>query len=103
MTLVDHKSDLSQPIAPGQVNLMEDTKDLVRIDGSQGQVIVGIAAVIEVKTSEHVDMQKPRHDLLDVLCGVVMPGIHEDARPWPGTLGKMHGHAPIGDVGMVEG
>src|SRR5271169_2206082 len=102
MTLVDHEGDLSQTIATGEVNLMEDTKDLIVIDGPQRQVIVSIAAVVEMKTAQHADVQKPRDDLLDVLCGIVMTGIHKHARPWPRGLSQVHGHAPIGNVGVVE-
>ena len=60
------------------MNLVEDAEDLVGIDRSQGEIVVGITAVIEVEAAHHVVVQKPGDDLLDVLRLVVMAGIDED-------------------------
>ena len=57
---------------------MKDAEDLVGIDRAQREIVVGIAAVVEMEAAEHVVMQQPRHDLLDVLGLIVMPGIDQD-------------------------
>ena len=54
---------------------MEDAKYLVRIDGAEREVVVGVAAVVEVEAAEEAGVQEPRNDLLDVLGRVMMAGI----------------------------
>ena len=82
---------------------MEDAEDLVGIDGAEGQVVVGIAAVVEVEAAQHAGVQQPRHDLLDVLRMVVMAGIDQHASLRAGVAREVRGHAPVGDVGVIEG
>src|SRR5476651_2194887 len=48
-------------------DLVEDAEHLIRIDRPQRQVVVRIAAIVEVKAAEHPLGQQPRDDLLDVL------------------------------------
>ena len=64
-----------------EADLVEDAEDLVRVDGAQRQVVVGVAAVVEVEAAQHVLAEQPRHDLLDVLRLVVMAGIHQHLAP----------------------
>ena len=54
MALVDHERDVGQRIAPGQMDFVEDAEDLVGIDGSQREVVVGIAAVVEMEAAQQV-------------------------------------------------
>ena len=82
---------------------MEDPENLVRIYGTKRQVIVGVAPVIEMEAADHFCMQQPRHDLLDILRLIVMSGIHQHERLWPGVLGQQNSHAPVGDVSVIEG
>jgi hypothetical protein len=56
-----------QAFRSGGVKLMEDAEDLVGVNGAQGQVVVGVAAVVEVESAEQAGVQQPRDDLLDIL------------------------------------
>ncbi len=71
---------MARPSSAGRVNLVEDAEDLVGIDRAQRQIVVGIAPVVEVEAAQHLGVQQPRHNLLDVLRAVVMAGIHQHAR-----------------------
>jgi hypothetical protein len=61
------------------MNLVEDAEDLVGIDGAEGEVVVGVAAVVEVEAAEQAGVEQPGDDLLDVLRVVVVAGIDQDA------------------------
>ena len=67
-----------------------------------GQIVIGIAAIVKMKSSQHVFRQEPCHDLLDILRCVVMSGIDQDSRLRAGSARQKQRHAPIGDVGVVE-
>jgi len=56
VTLVDHVRDVGLLAGfPLEVaNLVKNPKDLIRIDGAEGQVVVGIAAVVKVEAAQHV-------------------------------------------------
>ena len=84
-------------------DLVKDAKHLIRIDGPERQVVVRIAAIVEVEPSEHAFVEQPRDDLLDVLRRVVVTGIHQHLRLRARTSRQQQRHAPIGDVGVVEG
>ena len=84
-------------------DLVEDAEDLVGIDGAQRQIVVGVAAVVEVEAAEHVEIEQPGHDLLDVLRLVVMAGIHQHLGLRAGGLREQQRHAPVGDIGVIEG
>src|SRR6202040_2360441 len=86
----------------GEKDFVEDAEDLVGIDGAKSEVVIGVAAIVEMKTAEHVLGKKPGHDLFDVLRGVVMAGIDENFGLWAGMASEKQSHAPVGDVGMVE-
>jgi len=86
-----------------QPNLMEDAKHLVRVDRAEGQVVVRIAAVVEVEAAEHLLREQPRDDLLDVLRQVMMAGVDEHARLRPRRARQQQRHAPVADVGVIEG
>src|ERR1700733_8708958 len=81
---------------------MKDAKDLIGIDRAESKIIIGITAIVKVESAQQVCMQKPRDDLLYVLRGVVMPGVHQHPRLWPGLHGQMRSHAPVSDVGVIE-
>src|SRR5579872_543565 len=80
MTLIHHVRDIrtaaSLPLE--ELNFVEDAKDLIRIDGTQRQIIVGITPIVEMEAAEHVFGEEPCNDLLDVLRGVVMSGIDQN-------------------------
>src|SRR5207253_1002640 len=69
--------------------------DLIRINGSHRQVVIGVAAVIEVKSSEHVFGKQPRNDLLNILRVVVMSRIHQDFGPWASCPREEKSHSPV--------
>src|ERR1019366_4276694 len=104
VALVDHKGNiLGNSLGVGGVNLMEDAENLIRIDGAEGEVVVGVRAVGEVKAAKQACVQQPGDNLLNVLRGVVVAGIDKDASLRTGKGGQMGGHAPVGDVGVIEG
>jgi len=80
VALIDHVGDIGAPPGlPFEVrNLVEDAEDLVGIDGAHGEVVVGVAAVVKVESRQHVHVEQPGHNLLDVLCLIVVAGIHQD-------------------------
>src|SRR5216683_734022 len=55
MALVDHVTDfgLLAALRFKEKNLVEDAKDLVGINRSEGQIVVGVAAIVKVETAEH--------------------------------------------------
>ena len=69
MALVDHVGDIDGSSCFPLVvsNFVKDTEDLVGIDRSQGKVVVGVAAVVEVESAEQIKMKQPCDDLLDIL------------------------------------
>ena len=79
VTLIHHVGDLGRVAGLPRIeaDLVEDAEHLVRIDGAERQVVIGIAAVVEVESAEHAVVQQPRDDLLDVLRLVVVPGIDQ--------------------------
>ena len=104
--LVDHVLDLRIHAAalPGEeVDLVEDAEDLVGIDGAEREVVVGVAAVVEVEAAEHVFIEQPRDDLLDVLRKVVMAGVDQHLGLRAGLFRGEEGHPPVGEVGLIEG
>jgi hypothetical protein len=48
-------------------------------------------------------MQQPGHDLLDVLCLIVMTGIHQHVCLRTRGARQQKGHTPIGNVGVIKG
>jgi hypothetical protein len=68
VALIDHEGNIEIRIfGKAGVNLMEDAKDLVGIDGAEGEVVVGIAAIVEVEAAEEAGVEQPGDDLLDIL------------------------------------
>ena len=86
-----------------EADLVEDAEDGVGVDAAQREVVVGVAAVVEVEAAQHVLAEQPGHDLLDVLALVVVAGVHQHLGVRAGALAQHVGHAPIGDVGGVKG
>ena len=66
------------------------------------QIVVRIAAVVEVESAEHVLVEQPRDDLLDVLGLIMMAGVDQHLGLRSGRLRQQQGHAPVGDIGMIE-
>ncbi len=83
-------------------DLLEDAKNLVRVDRSQGQIVIRVAAVVEVESAQHVQIEQPRHNLLDVLTLVMMARIHQHLGLRPGGLRKQQRHPPVGDIGVIK-
>ena len=103
--MIDHVGDVGDfVVLPFEhLDFVEDAEHLIGIDRAEGQVVVGVAAIVEVESAHHVVMKEPCDDLLDVLCLVVMSGIDEDERLRTGVFCEEVGHAPVGDVGVIEG
>src|SRR5215469_365082 len=104
MALVDHVGDIRFASAFPLVvkNLVKNSEYLVRINRAKREVVIGIAAVVEVKSSQHVLREQPRDNLLNVLRLIMMSRIHEHFGLRSSLLRKVHGHPPVGDVGMVK-
>src|SRR5580658_10526527 len=81
---------------------MKDAEDLVGIDGAQGQVVVRVAAIVEVESAQQVCVQQPGDNLFNVLRGVVVAGVDQDAGLRSGCARQMGGHAPVGNIGVIE-
>ncbi len=54
VALVDHEGGLREGLIAGEMDLMEDAEDLVGVDGAEGEVVVGVAAVVEVEAAEQI-------------------------------------------------
>ena len=103
VALVDHVSHVvGEAFGLGAEQFMKDAEDLVGIDGAQGEVVVGVAAVVEVETAQESGVEQPSDDLLDVLRGIVMPGIDQHAGLRPSQAREVGGHAPVGDIGVIK-
>ena len=105
MRLVDHVVDRKHLIrfAFELDDLEQDSEDAVGIDRSDREIVVRVMTVVEVKATQHPLVQQERHDVFDVLAEKVMPGVDQNLRPRPRRTGERGGHAPVRDVGVVEG
>ncbi len=83
-------------------DLMEDPENLVRVDRAHRQVVVGIAAIVEVESAQHLFVEQPRHDLLDVLRQVVVAGIDQHLGLRPGLARQQQRPSPVRHIGVVE-
>ncbi len=103
--LIDHIGDVKRLalLGLGPDDLAEDAEHLVGVDAAHGQVVVAVAAVVEVESAKHLLVDQPGDDLLDVLGQVVVAGVHQHLGLRAGGFGVEEGHAPVGDVGVVEG
>ena len=72
------------------------------VDAAHRQVVVGVLAVIEVEAAEHVFVDQERDDVLHVGARQVMSGVNQHLRTVPRFMRKRIGHAPIGDVRVIE-
>ena len=104
VTLVDHVGDLRHPtaISGEEVDLVKNPENLIRIDRAESQIVVGVTAVVKVEAAQHVFVQEPGDDLLDVLGVVMVAGVDEDFRAWARLLRQQQRHPPVGDIGGVE-
>ncbi len=104
VALVHHECDIGRRISfrLERKNFVEDAEHLIRIDGTKSEIVVRVSPIVEMKPSNHLVMEKPGDDLLDVLRLIVMPGVHEHERLRTGGFGQKKGHAPIGDVGVIK-
>src|SRR4029077_18833682 len=105
MALVDHVRDvgLLAALPLEEKNLVENAEDLIGVNRSEGQIIVGVAAIVKVETAEHAFREKPGDNLLDVLGRIVMTSVDQNFRLRTGKAREMECHAPIGDVRVIEG
>jgi len=105
VTLIDHVGDVraNAPFPFVHLNLVKNAKHLVGIDGAECQVVVRVAAVVEMKSPDHAFLEQPSDDLLDVLRLIVVSRIHQDRGLRPGFFGQQIRHSPVGDIGVIEG
>src|SRR5580692_6367125 len=80
VALINHVSDVgrfaSLPLV--EKNFMKDTEDLVGVDGAKSEIVIGVAAIVEMESTQQLLRKKPGDDLFDVLRGVMMAGIHQN-------------------------
>ena len=103
VALVDHEGDGGARVIADGEDFVENAEELVGVDGAQGEVVVGVLAVVEVESAECVCGEQPGDDLLDVGALVVVAGVDEDLGLRTGAAGELKRHAPVGDIGVVEG
>ena len=105
MALVDHIGNVSPaarfPFEEG--NLVENTENLVGINRSQCQIVIRIAAVIKMKTPQHVFAQQPGDDLFDILGLVVMARVNQDLGLRPRRTSQQQRHPPVRNVSVIKG
>jgi hypothetical protein len=58
------------------MDFMENPKYLVRINGTHRQIVIRVAAIIEMETAQDIFRQQPCDNLFDVLRRVMMTGIY---------------------------
>ena len=68
-----------------------------------GQIVVGEAAVVEMKSANHFMVQQPGHYLLNILSLIVMTGVDQNQRLWSGILRQQESHAPVGNIRVIKG
>ena len=57
----------SRPCRVGGVaDFVEDAEDGVGIDAAEGEIVVGVFAVVEMESAEHLLVEQPGDDLFDV-------------------------------------
>ena len=105
MTLIHHVRDVSAPVGLPlkKTNLVKDTKDLIWINGTHGQIVVSVASIVEVETAKHVLRQKPRNDLLNVLRGIMVSGVNQHLGLRASRAGEHQRHSPVGYVRVIKG
>ena len=68
--------------SPGEeVDFVEDAEDLVGVDGAESEIVVGIAAVVEVEAAEHVFDRAARRR--SARCSARGSGGRCRRAPWP--------------------
>ena len=102
--LVDHIRDFRRlsRFPTEEVNFVKDPECLVRVDRSEGEVIIRIAPVVKVKPAKHAEIQEPGDDLLDILGQVMVAGVDQHSSLGTNFLGNDVRHTPIRQVGVVE-
>ncbi len=84
-------------------DLVEDAEHLIGIDGSHGEIVVGVAPVVEVEAAEHVRDRAATPQ--SARCSA--PGNDGRYPPAPWRWGRQlcaeqQRHAPVGDIGVIE-
>ena len=74
---VDHVAHLGHYAVAVFEELEHDEEELVRLDGSDGEVVVAVLRVVEVEAAEPTDHGEAAHDLLDVGAGKVVSEVDE--------------------------
>src|SRR5215472_15293153 len=104
MALVNHVCDIRTfsrlPLV--KQDFVENAKNLVGINRSQGKVVIGIATVVEMESAQHVLGKQPGNNLLDILAKIMMSGIDQYSRLRSGRSCQQERHAPVGDVSVIE-
>ena len=68
------------------MDFVENAENLIRIDRAEREVIIGVAAIIEVEATEHIFIEQPCDDLLDVLRKIMVPRVNEHLRAGTGDF-----------------
>ena len=76
---VDHVAHRRHRAAAVLDELAHDQEELVRVDRSDGEVVVAVLGVVEVEAAEATDHGQAADDLLDVGVGQVVPEVDEAA------------------------
>src|SRR3954469_10944876 len=84
------------------VDLMKNAEDLIWIDRSQSQIVISVSAIVEVEPADHSMMQQPSHDLLDILCLIVVARVYQDEGLGPRRPREQESHPPVRNVGVIE-
>ena len=82
MALIDHVGDIGgrAGLPFKKADLVKNAEHLVRVDRAQGQIVIGVAAVVEVESAEQIFGKQPCDDLFDVLRRIMMAGVDQDLR-----------------------
>src|ERR1700733_14255487 len=104
MALIDRVYDIgfSANLPLEMKDLMEDAKHLVGVDRAQRQIVIGVAAVVEMEAAQHIFGQEPCNNLFDVLGRIMMPGIDQHPGLRSGSPRQMERHSPIGNVSVIK-
>ena len=84
-------------------DFVEDAENLIGIDGAEREVVIGVAAIVEMEAADHFLMKKPGDDLLDILRLVVMARVDEHQSLRAGMFREEQRHSPVCDIRVIEG
>ena len=107
VALVDHVRDLRRVAREDGVvgsahQFHENAEQLERIGRADDQIVIGVAAGVEVKPAEPLFVQQVRDNRFDVDGLRVMPQVHQHLRFVAQGLAVRKRHAPVGQIGEVK-